>query len=170
MKNKLTLAIASTLIAGCALIATALPAQNLLVAQAGDTARIVIEDKCTDVSNEQNGCKTDARRSTPIPTKTAQVSKTPQASVTPRPSKTPAPTITANTAGRLLASNCFQCHGTDGKSVADIDSINGGNAREIISELQEMSASAIGNNIMKAHAREYTAEEVRLIAEYLATR
>ena len=46
----------------------------------------------------------------------------------------------------------------------------GESASEIIGEMSEMSAGAIGNNIMKAHARSYTAEEIRLIAEYLATR
>lgn len=72
--------------------------------------------------------------------------------------------------GRLLASNCFQCHGTDGRSSGGIEGIAGESASEIIGEMSEMSAGAIGNNIMKAHARSYTAEEIRLIAEYLATR
>lgn len=121
------------------------------------------------------------------PTETPETTRTPEGTETPRPSETPRSTGTpeatrtpsgtatptapaSSSAGRLLASNCFQCHGTDGHSVSGIDSIAGESVNEIIGEMSEMSAGTIGNNIMKAHARAYTAEEIRLIAEYLATR
>jgi cytochrome c553 len=120
---------------------------------------------------------------TPEPTPTAGDTRTPEPTrtsspgTTPTPTRTPSGTATAtptapvsSTTGRLLASNCFQCHGTDGRSSGGIEGIAGESASEIIGEMSEMSAGAIGNNIMKAHARSYTAEEIRLIAEYLATR
>jgi cytochrome subunit of sulfide dehydrogenase len=72
------------------------------------------------------------------------------------------------TAGRLLASNCFQCHGTDGKSAGGIDRLAGMSASEIIDEMQSMRVEAIGNNIMKAHARGYTDAELLLIADYFS--
>lgn len=118
---------------------------------------------------------------TPEPTRTAENTRTPEPTetsspgTTPTPTRTPSGTVTptvpaSSTAGRLLASNCFQCHGTDGHSAGGIDSIAGQSVSEMIGEMSEMSAGDIGNNIMKAHARAYTAEEIRLIAEYLATR
>ena len=69
-------------------------------------------------------------------------------------------------AGRLLASNCFQCHGTNG--VAGELKIAGESASEIISELNEMRAENPGRNIMNVHAQAYTPAEITLIADYFA--
>ena len=74
------------------------------------------------------------------------------------------------TAGRLLASNCFQCHGTDGHSSGGIESLAGMSAASIIDEMQSMRAEPVGNNIMKAHARAYTDAEIALLAQYFAQR
>ena len=71
------------------------------------------------------------------------------------------------TPGRLLASNCFQCHGTNGRGGA-WDSIAGMSASEIISEMNEMKAERVGTDIMKQHARGYTAQQISLIANYLS--
>jgi cytochrome c553 len=75
--------------------------------------------------------------------------------------------------GRLLASNCFQCHGTNGTPVAGgFDKIAGGSAKEIISELSEMRASAIAGSehpVMTVHAQAYSLAEIDLMARYLAT-
>jgi sulfide dehydrogenase cytochrome subunit len=76
--------------------------------------------------------------------------------------------LQSSTAGRLLASNCFQCHGTDGKSVGGIERLAGMSASEIIDEMQSMRVETIGNNIMKAHARGYTDAELLLIADYFS--
>ncbi len=70
--------------------------------------------------------------------------------------------------GRLLASNCFNCHGTDGNASSGFDSLAGESVSEIISEMQEMQVEDEG--IMSVHARGFTDEEIRLIAEYLASR
>ena len=70
-------------------------------------------------------------------------------------------------AGRLLASNCFQCHGTNGAGPG-FDSIAGKSVDEIYKELREMRSENPGNDIMKAHARGYTDEQLRQISAYLS--
>jgi len=67
--------------------------------------------------------------------------------------------------GRLLASNCFQCHGTNGYGYEELA---GEDASGIISELNEMKAKDPRKNIMNAHARAYTAEEIKIIANYIS--
>ena len=70
-------------------------------------------------------------------------------------------------AGRLLASNCFQCHGTNGAGPG-FDTIAGKSVDEIYNNLREMKSEAPGNDIMKAHARGYTDEQLRQISAYLS--
>jgi cytochrome subunit of sulfide dehydrogenase len=70
-------------------------------------------------------------------------------------------------AGRLLASNCFQCHGTNGAGPG-FDNIAGKSVDEIYKELREMRSQNPGNDIMKAHARGYTDEQLRQISTYLS--
>ena len=70
-------------------------------------------------------------------------------------------------AGRLLASNCFQCHGTNGAGPG-FDTIAGKSVDEIYKELREMRSENPGNDIMKAHARGYTDEQLRQISTYLS--
>jgi mono/diheme cytochrome c family protein len=67
----------------------------------------------------------------------------------------------ANTEGRLLASNCFQCHGTMGNG--GFEQIRGKSANELI-EFQGKTAS---RDIMAAHAQGYTTDQLRKIAAYL---
>ena len=72
-------------------------------------------------------------------------------------------------AGRLLASQCFQCHtNTAGKS-GGFESITGKNAAEIIKEMREMKAKAKPGDIMERHSKGYTDEQILQIAAYLAT-
>ena len=63
--------------------------------------------------------------------------------------------------GRLLASNCFQCHGTLG--VGGFDKIRGGEAKEVF----EYATKPAASNIMAAHAQGYTPEQLRKIVAYL---
>ena len=67
----------------------------------------------------------------------------------------------ANTEGRLLASNCFQCHGTLGNG--GFEEIRGKSAKEL-SEYQRKPAA---RNIMAAHVQGYTPEQLGKIASYL---
>jgi hypothetical protein len=66
-----------------------------------------------------------------------------------------------NTSGRLLASNCFQCHGTLGRG--GFDSIRGGDAEEVLDYLSKPASS----DIMAAHAQGYTRAQLQLIVSYL---
>ena len=68
-------------------------------------------------------------------------------------------------AGRLLASQCFQCHGSEGVSKTKIDSLAGESRNEIIKELTEMQGKN-KNEIMHLQAKGYSAEQIRLIADY----
>jgi cytochrome subunit of sulfide dehydrogenase len=70
-------------------------------------------------------------------------------------------------AGRLLASNCFQCHGTNGRGPG-FDKLTGESASEIYSELKEFQSGKEGRGIMARHAMGYTDAQLRLIAGWLA--
>ena len=70
--------------------------------------------------------------------------------------------------GRLLASGCFQCHGTDGKS-GGFEKLAGMSRTEMLKELNEMRTDAARKDIMNPHARGYTTTQLSLIADYFAT-
>lgn len=70
--------------------------------------------------------------------------------------------------GRLLASNCFQCHGTDGKGDGTFEKLAGKSASEIASELREMKAENKRGEIMTIHALGYSDAQVRAIADYFS--
>jgi cytochrome subunit of sulfide dehydrogenase len=71
--------------------------------------------------------------------------------------------------GRLLASNCFQCHGMTGRG--GFEEIAGKSRTEIYSKLKEMQRIQPGSgdhNIMIPHAKGYTDAQLRKISEYFA--
>ena len=68
--------------------------------------------------------------------------------------------------GRTLAANCFQCHGTDG--FAGELKIAGESYSELMSELNELRLEDPKKEIMSFHAQAYTADEIRLIADYFS--
>lgn len=76
-------------------------------------------------------------------------------------------TTTAPPPGRLLASNCFQCHGYDGKSSIGFERLSGESSSEIYKELIEMRTKS-RPDIMDMHARGYSDAQIRLIADYLS--
>ncbi|MBV5276360.1 cytochrome c, partial [bacterium] len=65
-----------------------------------------------------------------------------------------------NTAGRLLASNCFQCHGTGG--MGGFEKIRGNAA-----EVKKYLAKTANGDIMTAHAQGYTNAQLDAIIAYL---
>ena len=67
----------------------------------------------------------------------------------------------ANTEGRLLASNCFQCHGTLG--LGGFDKIRGDESKELL----EFATKTADRDIMAAHAQGYTPEQLQKIIAYL---
>ena len=70
--------------------------------------------------------------------------------------------------GRLLASQCAQCHGTNGRSVGDMDRLAGESSQELWGEMQEMKYSRDAGDIMHRQAKGYTEDQIRLIAQYYA--
>lgn len=81
-------------------------------------------------------------------------------------STTVTPTVSAELQGRALASNCFQCHGTNG--YASELKIAGINASALQSKFAEMRARGARDNIMNLHAFAYTTEEVNLIGNFFS--
>ncbi|MGH6626542.1 MAG: c-type cytochrome [Burkholderiaceae bacterium] len=71
--------------------------------------------------------------------------------------------------GRLLASNCFQCHGTNGNpQVAGFDRLAGRSADDLFKKLKELQAETDPNEIMKVHALGYSDDQLRLIADFFS--
>jgi cytochrome c553 len=70
-------------------------------------------------------------------------------------------------AGRLLASNCYQCHGTNGKGPG-FDMLAGKSAQSLYDELVEMRAGKEGTGLMQRHSLGYTDAQLRLIADWLS--
>jgi cytochrome c553 len=92
----------------------------------------------------------------------AQVTVT---SSSPPPPSPPPPSTSDIHPGRLLASNCFQCHGTNGSG--GFDRIQG--STELLSELRKFaSGEEDPSGIMAAHAVGYTDAQLQLIADFLS--
>ena len=75
---------------------------------------------------------------------------------------------TAPPTGRLLASNCFQCHGTNGKGPG-FDKLSGESANEIYKELKEFQSGKEGQGIMAKHAMGYTDAQLQSLSNWLST-
>jgi cytochrome subunit of sulfide dehydrogenase len=73
--------------------------------------------------------------------------------------------LTLNHPGRVLASNCFQCHGTNGHGMG---SLAGKSASDIAGDMKEMALKSPGEKMMFAHARGYSAAQIDLIADYFS--
>lgn len=69
--------------------------------------------------------------------------------------------------GRLLASNCFQCHGTNGNGPG-FDRLAGKSANEIYKELKEFQSGKEGNGIMARHAMGYTDAQLQSLSAWFA--
>lgn len=78
-----------------------------------------------------------------------------------------APNMSAPDGARLLASQCFQCHGMNGISTTGIDSIAGDSATHLIEEMLEMKYST-KVDIMHYQAKGYSEDEIRSMAQYLS--
>lgn len=70
-------------------------------------------------------------------------------------------------AGRLLASNCFQCHGTNGAGPG-FERLAGESASSIFEEMKEMQSGEEGENLMSKHSRGYTDEQLRALSAWLS--
>jgi cytochrome c553 len=70
--------------------------------------------------------------------------------------------------GRLLASHCSQCHGTNGNSAGGFPSIAGKSQSAMYNQMINIKYGAI-KGIMSYQARGYTDEQLWLIAGYYST-
>jgi cytochrome c553 len=77
-------------------------------------------------------------------------------------------TATVSPPGRLLASNCFQCHGTNGNGPG-FDRLAGKSASSIYNDLKEFQSGKEGEGIMARHALGYTDAQLQALANWLST-
>jgi len=70
--------------------------------------------------------------------------------------------------GRLLASNCFQCHGTNGRGPG-FDRLAGKSASELFKDMKEFQAGKEGDNIMARHVMGYSDAQLQALAQWLST-
>jgi sulfide dehydrogenase cytochrome subunit len=74
------------------------------------------------------------------------------------------------TRGGMLSASCAGCHGTDGRSPGAIPGINEKSAEFIETALKDFRSGKRESTVMGRHARAYTDEDIRQIAEYMANR
>jgi sulfide dehydrogenase cytochrome subunit len=68
--------------------------------------------------------------------------------------------------GRLLASGCFQCHGTNGRG--GFDELAGESRAELLTKMNEIRRKSARSDIMAPHASGYTNDQLWLIADYFS--
>ena len=72
------------------------------------------------------------------------------------------PVVTTPSAGRLLASQCSQCHGTDSNPFKGFDNLLGENISGELLEMQRKNK----NELMHLQAKGYSREQISLMADY----
>ncbi|MEI6757851.1 MAG: sulfide dehydrogenase [Chlorobium sp.] len=74
--------------------------------------------------------------------------------------------VESNPRGQVLALSCTSCHGTDGKSVGIIPSFNTRSSAYIEAALKGFKSGERYSTVMGRHAKGYSDDELRLIANY----
>lgn len=69
--------------------------------------------------------------------------------------------------GRLLASNCAQCHGTT-DTAPGFDRLTGKSASKLLGKMHKYQSGAEGEGIMTRHAMGYTEQQLRDLVQYLS--
>jgi cytochrome c553 len=70
--------------------------------------------------------------------------------------------------GRNLAATCANCHGTNGVSVGDVESLAGKPKDELVRKMQEFKSGAKPATVMHQLAKGYTDEQIQLLASWFA--
>lgn len=86
-------------------------------------------------------------------------------SIAQAPAASPAPD---KNLGRNLAANCANCHGTNGKSVAEVPSLAGVPAALTIQKMKDYRDGKLPATIMHQLSKGYTDAQIQAIAEYFA--
>ncbi|MDH5649818.1 MAG: c-type cytochrome [Gammaproteobacteria bacterium] len=73
------------------------------------------------------------------------------------------------TPASMLANSCAGCHGTDGHSPGAIPAIAGKSTEFIETALKDFRSGNKASTVMERHAKGYTDEEIKLLAEYFAS-
>ena len=112
------------------------------------------------------GCATEP----PAPPAKAAIPPPAAAAPAPAPAAVapPAPPPTA-AAVKNMISNCFSCHGTDGRSPGAIPSLTGKNAEQALLMLKEYKSGQLAATVMTRHAKGYTDAELEALANYIGT-
>ncbi len=69
--------------------------------------------------------------------------------------------------GRLLASNCAQCHGTT-DAAPGFDRLTGKSASKLLRKMHKYQSGAEGEGIMTHHAMGYTEQQLRDLVQWLS--
>ncbi len=72
------------------------------------------------------------------------------------------------TQGRNLAAQCANCHGTNGKSVAEVPSLSGQPAATIVQKMKDYRDGKLPASIMHQLSKGYTDEQVALMADFFS--
>ena len=70
--------------------------------------------------------------------------------------------------GRNLAATCANCHGTNGISVGEVESLAGKPRDELVRKMQEFKSGAKPSTIMTQLAKGYTDQQIELVAAWFA--
>jgi cytochrome subunit of sulfide dehydrogenase len=70
--------------------------------------------------------------------------------------------------GRNLAAQCANCHGTNGKSVAEVPSLAGQQASVIVQKMKDYRDGKLPASIMHQLSKGYSDEQVALMADYFS--
>ncbi len=70
--------------------------------------------------------------------------------------------------GRLLASNCFHCHGPSDVSPG-FERLTGKSVNKLMKEMRKYRSGAEGDSIMARHALGYTDEQLRELVQWLSS-
>ncbi len=72
--------------------------------------------------------------------------------------------------GAMLSITCAGCHGTDGRSNGAIPSIAGKSADYISQAMMDFRDDKRPSTVMMRHAKGYSDDEIKLIADYFASK
>jgi len=70
----------------------------------------------------------------------------------------------------ILSNNCVTCHGPDGRGAKKVPKLKGLSATDIIQSMKGFQTGEEKSTIMMRHAKGYTDEEIKLMAEYFASK
>jgi cytochrome c553 len=70
--------------------------------------------------------------------------------------------------GRNLAATCANCHGTNGVSVGEVESLAGKPKDELVRKMQEFKTGAKPGTIMPQLAKGYTDDQIQVLAGWFA--